>query len=123
VTSCKPIGLSALRNDKPTATPAIVGVVFFLRSGHLYRSLHFTGATTHLHSWRVIVAPSTRFIASRRFIACCHADREWGAVKKNEKTRKEWVRKKEKRKEGKRKNRLSDFLEIVIDNLYLLCYY
>jgi hypothetical protein len=44
------------------------------------------------------------------------AGREWGAVKENEKKRKDWKRKNE-------KNRLFNFLEIVIDNLYLLYYY
>jgi hypothetical protein len=41
--------------------------------------------------------------------------------KERERQKKERERKKENR--GKRKNRLPNFLEIVIDNLYLLYYY
>jgi hypothetical protein len=53
-----------------------------------------------------------------------HAGREWGAVKKNEKKKKNGKEKKRERERRKEEtNRLSNFLEIMIDNLYLLCYY
>jgi hypothetical protein len=51
------------------------------------------------------------------------AGRVWGEEKKEEERKKEKIKGKKKRKYGKRKNGLSNFLEIVFGNLYLLYYY
>jgi ATP adenylyltransferase/5',5'''-P-1,P-4-tetraphosphate phosphorylase II len=58
-------------------------------------------------------------------VPCSYATFDFVASLAEKKKRKRKTKKRRERKkiEGKRKNRLSNFLEIVIDNLYLLYYY
>jgi hypothetical protein len=69
-----------------------------------------------------------RYSRALRAVSLLRWGRAWGEEKKKKEKKKRKAKKKRKGKKerknrGKRKNGLSNFLEIVIDNLYLLYYY
>jgi hypothetical protein len=79
-----------------------------LCSGGLEKERHFGAATAQLHRCR---CPA----ATLCFVSLLHRQKKKRKGKTN-KGKREKIG-------GGRKNRLSNFLEIVIDNLYLLYYY
>jgi hypothetical protein len=87
-----------------------------LCSGGLEKERYFGAAAAQLHRWRCPVATLCLVSLLTGFVSLLH----W---QKKEKKAKDKKGKGKKENRGKEKNRLSNFLEIVIDNLYLLYYY